>query len=252
MKLYQLYLITNLVNNKKYVGQVLQSRGYLKRFKAHKTAAFCKNSTYVLHQAMRKYGTENFQIKLLLHNIPETQIDYYETLWIDKLDTYFRNGHGYNMTTGGQGVHGLVVSEKTKKVQSEKMIAYWTRIKENPAQYQEICSKRSERHKGIKFTNQHKKHLSERASERTGEKNPFYNKHHSNSTKNKISEANSKCIGMFDKDSDELLCTFKSLADATAYLVKNGITSNKSASSRISKICNGIDKSAYGFSWRFI
>ena len=33
--LYELYLITNLINNKKYVGQTNVEKGYKQRFKNH-------------------------------------------------------------------------------------------------------------------------------------------------------------------------------------------------------------------------
>lgn len=35
MNTYEVYLITNKINNKKYVGQTISSRGYLNRFDEH-------------------------------------------------------------------------------------------------------------------------------------------------------------------------------------------------------------------------
>lgn len=56
---------------------------------------------------------------------------------------------------------------------------------------------------------------------------------------------------MIDLHTDEIIMEFSSLLKATEYLLENNITSNKGASSRISKICRGIDKSAYGYKWKY-
>ena len=74
----EIYVIFNSVNNKPYVGITIQ--GYLKRFKKHKECAK-RGVDYALYRAMRKYGIEKF--------------------WIKELDS---KRHGYNMTSGGQGV----------------------------------------------------------------------------------------------------------------------------------------------------
>ena len=57
-----IYKITNLANNKVYIGQ---STNILKRFNAHKSRAFNpKNSQYESHlyRAIRKYGLDNLVI----------------------------------------------------------------------------------------------------------------------------------------------------------------------------------------------
>ena len=96
------------------------------------------------------------------------------------------------------------------------------------------------------------KKLSQIASTKVGNKNAFYGKHHSETTKKIISDSNSKKVGAFDIDTNELLFTFKSIKEATNFVIREGKTTNKSASARISKICRGVDKSAYGYVWKFI
>lgn len=51
-----------------------------------------------LHNAMKKYGTDNF-IFSILEECGLEQLDQREIFWIQKLNTYL---HGYNMTNGGQ------------------------------------------------------------------------------------------------------------------------------------------------------
>nr|DAU59198.1 MAG TPA: intron associated endonuclease [Crassvirales sp.] len=48
---------------------------------------------------MNKYGIENFKVEKLIQCDPE-ELDTYEKLFIDKLDTY---KNGYNATKGGDG-----------------------------------------------------------------------------------------------------------------------------------------------------
>lgn len=251
MRMYQLYLITNNINNKRYVGQVIQSKGYLKRFNEHINAAN-NGSDYVLHAAIRKYGKENFSIKLLLHDIPENKINFYETLWIDKFQTYFRLDKGYNMTLGGQGVHGCQKSIEGRASSSIKMKEYWINLKQDKDKYNEIITKRKIALKGRKFSYLHRQHISEKAKNRIGEKNSFYNKQHTEQTKKLISESNSKKVGMFDINTLELIKEFDSIYIASQYLLEHNLTKNINCSSRISKICRGIDKSAYGYLWKFI
>lgn len=95
-----IYVITNLINSKQYVGKTTYS--IEKRWKEH--CYDCKkteiNQHRPLYNAMQKYGIENFNISIIEENIPEENIDNREKFWISKLDTYY---NGYNATLGGDG-----------------------------------------------------------------------------------------------------------------------------------------------------
>lgn len=248
---HQLYLITNNITGKKYVGQTLQSKGYEKRFQAHIITAFkSKRKTCYLYNSIRKYGSENFSIKLLMHDIPENQIDFYECLWIKKFNTHYLEGNGYNMTYGGNGTKGYYFTDEVKNKIGKSVRNWWENLSEEEYAYE--CARRSNYMKGLPKSEEHKKKLSEWASTRTGEKNSFYGKHHSEATKKHIGDMNSKTVGMFSIETDELLKTFESIKKATEYLLLNNITKNKDASSRISKICRGSGKTAYGYVWKFL
>ena len=93
-----IYVITNDINGKQYVGQTTDT--LKNRFSDH-----CKDSNLArckgrpLYLAMNKYGKEHFSIKEI-EECSFEQLDEREQYWIQKLDTY---KHGYNATLGGEG-----------------------------------------------------------------------------------------------------------------------------------------------------
>jgi group I intron endonuclease len=104
------YLIRNTVNGKGYVGKT--EKTVAQRFSGHKKDSKA-GSKYALHRAMRKYRIESFTVVEvascdlpLLNDLEKHYIRFY--------GTFAPTGHGYNMTTGGEGQSGLVCSEETK------------------------------------------------------------------------------------------------------------------------------------------
>ena len=95
-----IYCITNLVNQKKYVGKTIYS--ITKRFKEH-----CSDSKRErcekrpLYDAMNKYGVENFIVEELEVVEDDNLLSEREIYWINELQTY--GSKGYNATKGGDG-----------------------------------------------------------------------------------------------------------------------------------------------------
>jgi group I intron endonuclease len=107
-----IYLITNLINGKLYVGQTVYTVEL--RFSKHVRTANL-GSELALCRAIRKYGAENFKIETIEVTF-ETELDNREIFWIKELNSLcFGGGLGYNMTTGGHGVRGRIQSEEEKK-----------------------------------------------------------------------------------------------------------------------------------------
>lgn len=95
-----IYVITNKVNCKQYVGKT--SFSIEKRFQEHiydskKGQEYTKNRP--LYNAFNKYGIENFTIEML-EEVEDNHVDDRERYWIAKLNTY---NNGYNATLGGDG-----------------------------------------------------------------------------------------------------------------------------------------------------
>lgn len=87
-----IYVITNLINGKQYVGQT--SRNIDTRYYEH---CYDNRSTSAIHAAIVKYGVKNFKVEEL-EEVDITEMDSKEQYWIAKLNT-FKNG--YNKNIGG-------------------------------------------------------------------------------------------------------------------------------------------------------
>lgn len=95
-----IYLITNKINNKQYIGQTV--RTVQERWHQHISQAYRYSDNCYLHNAIRKYGKDNFIITTIeeIENI--NILDDREIYWIQYYNTYAPNG--YNLTLGGNGV----------------------------------------------------------------------------------------------------------------------------------------------------
>ena len=93
-----IYLVENKLNGKKYVGMTQYS--VKTRWKRHITDSENKRTEKrPLHDAIRKYGAENFEVSTI-ERCDEEVIKERESYWINKLGTY---KDGYNATLGGDG-----------------------------------------------------------------------------------------------------------------------------------------------------
>jgi group I intron endonuclease len=112
----KIYLITNLINNKKYVG--VTTKTLKRRWRQHVRQSK-KPIKLVIHQAIKKHGKSNFKIELIeeLQNITEDELLIKESYYIDKYNTWIDNGCGYNMEKYGGGK--FFYSDETKKKMSE-------------------------------------------------------------------------------------------------------------------------------------
>jgi len=107
LRLY-VYLLTNTINGKRYVGQTSARIAY--RWGNHKAAARKGADTY-LCRAIRKYGESAFSVSVLGRAESLEQLDALERCWIAELQT---NNPlcGYNSTSGGDRP---VVTEESRR-----------------------------------------------------------------------------------------------------------------------------------------
>lgn len=103
-----IYRITNKVNGKSYIGQTRYTLEFRWRQHQHKS-----DNTY-FHNAIRKYGKDNFTIEILEEcNISD--LDSKEIFYIAKYDTF---NNGYNLTIGGSGNRTLLLDDKYDEIES--------------------------------------------------------------------------------------------------------------------------------------
>ena len=96
---YTIYKITNLINNKVYIGQTIQKPLY--RWATHKRAAKNGVLKYPLYLALRKHGIENFTFTPICVCYDKTRLDQLE----NRLILTYRSNEkkfGYNCDTGGK------------------------------------------------------------------------------------------------------------------------------------------------------
>jgi group I intron endonuclease len=206
--MYQIYCITNLSNDKRYVG--ITKFSLEARFNQHIKIARKHKTKFILHQAIRKYGTTSFTIHLL----EETADKGREETLIRTLGTHYIEGVGYNMTYGGDGLtgycktpeerehqrqlaleqhknknigmYGRTHSTKTRKKMcdsAQKIDRYWIKgVKRS----EEVRKRMSLAMRGIKRSAKAIANMSQNHANVAGRNNPMFGRKHSQATKEKI------------------------------------------------------------------
>lgn len=105
---YYIYVTTNLINGKKYIGQHTTedlNDGYL-------------GSGKLLKRAIKKYGKESFEKVIIDFAEDKHSLDFLEQKYINKFNALTDEEY-YNLTMGGTGSLGRMVSDEQKEKQSK-------------------------------------------------------------------------------------------------------------------------------------
>ena len=213
---YTIYCHRNKINNKAYIGQTGQIP-YTRRWQGHGVSGSPYKKCPHFQNAIIKYGWNNFEHFVLLDNLTLEQANYYEKIFIALFDTT-NPEKGYNVALGG---NNIIHSEETRK-----------KISEHHADF-------------------------------SGEKHPMWGKHHSketkelirqkalgrkasNETKEKISKATK---GSNNPRAKQVQCIETELIFNT---VKEASQFYNVDNSSICKVCNGKQKTAGGYHWKYI
>ena len=213
---YCVYVHTNKIDNRKYVGQTCQNvdsrwrdgKGY-------------QESPY-FYNVIQKYGWDNFEHEVIASHLTKEEADNFEKLLINKLNTMDRL-YGYNLKEGGS--NGKLSEESRKKISETLKNIYVDKTK--CAMYgkhhsEETKRKNSESHKGM-FA---------------GEKNYFYGKTYCGAT-----NPRARKIAQLDMNGNYIR-SWEYIRQASNELGINP--------AGISDCCRGKGKTSGGFKWMYL
>ena len=112
------YVITNKINQKRYVGIGCGKKGVQERWRQYKKYN-CKGQSR-LYNALKLYGVDNFKFEVILETDDVDNAKRSEMYLIDVWNLQ-DDRFGYNITAGGDsGMVGIKLSEETKQKIGEK------------------------------------------------------------------------------------------------------------------------------------
>lgn len=147
-KIGYIYLTTNLINNKKYIG--------LHRWKHNYLDESYLGSGTALKSAIEKYGENNFKVEILEWCYSEKELGEREKYWIDYYNAVEDRNY-YNLKDGGTG---LIVENNIKPNMTDTQLKNLEKGRHKPMS---DYAKRllSQRRKGVVVSQETRKKLSE-------------------------------------------------------------------------------------------
>lgn len=263
-----IYLWTNLINGKVYVGQ---AQNFYERMLKYKNG---RELHRAIGRAINKYGIDNFDISVLEKDLPCNKLNEREQYWMDYYNSYDLTV-GYNVCKIAGTTSGFHHSKKSRKKMSDAKIKFYKQNKDkllvgekNPmfgkTMSEENKKKMSERLMGNQYAKGKHWRLSEETKEKhrqsmLGKQNALGHKH-TKETKQKISKANmGHTVSLETREKISKANkgkTGRAVICIDTGIIYNGIsdaskTINKDASS-ISKCCRRKQNTAGGYRWKYI
>ena len=233
-KCYTVYMHTNKINGKKYIG--ITCRAVEDRWRngnGYKTGKF--------RTAINKYGWDNFAHEIIKSCLSKKQAMDLEVMYINMYNTMDKR-YGYNLIEGGDVRTGFKHTEEAKRKISlaGKNMSEETRNKYKLARSKQVITDQHRQHisesrKGMKFSDEHLKNLSE---SHKGNKSFWEGKERDPETKAKIRQKLGKKVICLDTGS-----VYDSISEASK---ETGI-----ALSNIAKWCNGVKPRFLNLTFKF-
>ena len=236
-----IYIFTNKVNGKKYVGETLNMKKRISHYKSPSKRRYFET-------ALKKYGFDGFNLQVIY--LPKASKE--ELLDLEETFIFIENSlvteNGYNLCQRGRMNSILPMSDETRRKLSEAQRGKKhsdeskRQISEGNAgkkRSDESRHKMSESKKGNKASEETKRKLSKAQKGRQ----------HTDETRRKMSEVQKvkptkteKSVIQLSLDGD-FICEYRSISDAA-----RSVGCNRS---HISCVCKEKLKSTGGFKWRY-
>lgn len=261
-----IYKITNKINNLSYIGQSINIE---RRWQEHQRE---KDNT-LIHKAIREYGIQNFSFEII-EECSLDELNNKEIYWIKYYDTF---NNGYNMTLGGSPncvydseeiynkylelkninhtakyfqchpqtvrniVHsyGIFHNELQENKQIEQIDPLTLTTIKTYSSIQDAADKLQISRSAISMALNGKHKSAGNFLWKYAGENKDFNNIQIKSFKRKILQ--------IDKDTNVILNTFDSMADAARFLGKDP----KNGGSQICSVCKGKKKTIYGYKWKY-
>lgn len=224
------YCHTNKVNGKKYIG--ITSKTPNRRW--GKEGIYYK--TQFFYRAIQKYGWDTFEHEILYKELKEQDAKNKEIELIKKYNTKNRE-YGYNLTDGGDGSSGIIISEETRNNLRKSHLGQVAWNKGMKGQYKLSISASIAQKEHWKSEEYRKRQTYSHIGNR-----------HTKETKTKISENSNRRVAIYqlDKRTNKIINEFLSIVDAIKTLgFKNTTSSNISSCCT----CREKHKTACGYKW---
>jgi group I intron endonuclease len=167
-----IYLITNLLNGKKYIG--LDVKNYQNRWKDHIRCSKEDNPKQLIDRKIRQYGLGNFEYKELFKSENIEELKEKEMFFIAFFDTLVYNRKGYNLTSGGDGCKNFKMPfDKIHKGAKHYMFGKKQPLESNIKRRETMRKVRKQQPNPFTFPEGRKK-ISELAKMRKGMLNPNF------------------------------------------------------------------------------
>lgn len=186
-KKWSVYIHTNKINNKVYVGITSWSPKDRWGYNGNR---YSKEEQSVFYRAIQKYGWDGFEHIIFAEDLTEAEAKHMEILLIalykSNCRRYKNPSYGYNMTDGGDGTTGRACTEETKQKIREKATGrVWS--KQQKEDRRELYKRIKNPFAGKAHSDEVKKTIGAKAKIRLADKtnHPMYGKKQSEESINK-------------------------------------------------------------------
>ena len=234
-KKWCVYIHTNKINGKKYIGQTCQNP----ETRWNKGFGYRRNPYF--WSAIQKYGWDNFEHEIIASNLTLEEANDMEEYYIALFDT-MNQENGYNMQSGGDNRSHI---EETKEKIRQSHLGMIT-PKETREKLSIMMSGENHPFYGTHRSEETKKKIREA---QIGEKNHMWGVHHTEEWKKNVRQ---KLLGDKNPNAKSVVQLSINLEFIKKWVCVSDAQKALNIKGGISSVCKGKRKIAGGFKWMYL